>query len=298
MFYNSWKTRFEFVKRLLLGVLVCALVFCIGDISPLSAAGNDRFEKRFPVSPNPTVILTNDNGVVTVRGLPRNEVHLIATKRSSNVEVDIESLGNRLRFDTHWFDKNMKPQERTVDYVLEVPETTSVEIHNVSGRVKVDGVGGGVTIDSLNSSIELSHISGPMILRSVSGNMSIAHSSGRIEANSITGDLQFADLASQSVDGSTTSGNISFEGSFYDNGRYSLSNYSGAIDVAAPADSSFELDARSVKGSVQSEIPLKSKPHYNFNPALMKQSLLGIYNDGAAAVHLSSFSGKIRIRKK
>lgn len=298
MFSNSLKFKSEVLRPVLLAAFSCALVFCIGDVSPLSAAGNDRFEKRFPVGATPTVIVTNDNGLITVRGTPRSEVHVVATKRSSNVEIDTEPMGNRLRFDTHLFDRNMKPQERTVDYVLEVPEKTSLEIHNVGGRVKVDGVSGGLSIDALNSSIELNDIHGSMILRSVSGNMSVARSSGRIEANSISGDLQFTDLSSQSVDGSTTSGNISFEGNFYDNGRYTLSNYSGFIDIATPADSSFELDARSVKGSVQSEIPLKSKSHTPFNPAVMRQSLLGVYNDGAASVHLSSFSGKIRIRKK
>ncbi|MGB7624574.1 MAG: DUF4097 family beta strand repeat-containing protein [Terriglobia bacterium] len=298
MFSNFLKSRSEVWRHVLLAAFSCALVFCIGDVSPLSAAGNDRFEKRFPVSQNPTVIVTNDNGVIAVRGISRNEVHVVGTKRSPNVEIDTETMGNRLRFDTHLFDKNMKPQERTVDYVLEVPERTSLEIYNVGGRVKVDGVSGGVSIDALNSSIELNNINGSMILRSVSGNMGIARSSGRIEANSISGDLQFTDLTSQLVDGSTASGNISFVGNFYDNGRYTLSNYSGFIDIATPADSSFELDARSVKGSVQSEIPLKSKPHTPFNPTVMRQSLLGISNDGAASVHLSSFSGKIRIRKK
>jgi Putative adhesin len=298
MFSKFLKARSEVWRQVLLAVFSCALVFCIGDVSPLSAAGNDRFEKRFPVSASPTVIVTNDNGFITVRGVPRSEVHVVGIKRSPNVEIDSETMGNRLRFDTHLFDKNMRPQDRTVDYVFEVPEKTSLEIHNVGGRVKVDGVSGGVSIDALNSSIELNDINGSMILRSVSGNMSIARSAGRIEANSISGDLRFTDLTSQMVDGSTASGNISFEGNFYDNGRYTLSNYSGFIDIVTPADSSFELDARSVKGSVQSEIPMKSKPHTPFNPTVLRQSLLGIYNDGAASVHLSSFSGKIRIRKK
>ncbi|MDD5543199.1 MAG: DUF4097 family beta strand repeat-containing protein [Acidobacteriia bacterium] len=286
------------VRRLLLIALAVSMVTALGDFSPVALAAGDRFEKRFPTGSSPQVILTNDNGFVVVRGVPRNEVHVVATKRSTGVEIDTESVGNRVRFDTHWLDPNMKPFERTVDYVLEVPERAAVEIHNVTGRVKVEDVKGNVNVDALNSSMELSGVAGSMILRSVSGSMTVSNSSGRIEANSISGDIQFNNLQSQSIDASTASGNISYIGPFFDNGKYALSNYSGAIDVVTPEDSSFELDARSVKGSVQSEIPLKSKPHYNLNPTNLKQSLLGIYNDGAASVHLSSFSGRIRIRKK
>jgi DUF4097 and DUF4098 domain-containing protein YvlB len=286
------------LRRFLLVVFAVALVIDLGDFSPVSMAASDRFEKRFFTNSNPQVILTNDNGTVLVRGVSRNEVHVVATKRSTNLEIDTEALGNRVRLDTHWFDPNMRPAERTVDYILEIPERTALEIHNVSGRVRVDDLKGNVNIDALNSSIELSGIEGTMMLRSVSGGMSISRSSGRIEANSISGDLQFVDLQSQSIDASTASGNISYAGTFCDNGRIALSNYSGSIDVLTPADASFELDARSVRGSVQSEIPMKSRPHYNFNPTNMKQSLLGIFNDGAASVHLSSFSGRIRIRKK
>lgn len=286
------------VRILAVGVFALALFFFRGDISPMAASSNDRFEKRFPTGATPRVIVTNENGTILVRGTVRNEVHVVATKRSSEVEIDSESMGNRVRLDTHVFDKTIKPQDRVVDYILDVPEKASLEIHNVSGRIKVEGVGGSVNVDALNAAIELNGIKGSMILRSVSGSMNIARSAGRIEANSISGDLQFTQLESLSLDASTTSGNIVYDGDFYDNGHYALSNYSGAIDVLALPGASFELDARSVKGSVLSEIPLKSKPHYNFDPASMQQSLLGVYNDGAASVHLSSFSGKIRIRKK
>jgi DUF4097 and DUF4098 domain-containing protein YvlB len=298
MFFNLKSVWLALARAASLGLVMGGLLMAVGDSSSVTAAGSDRFEKRYSMGPNPSVFVTNDNGVVCVHGVSRNEVHVVAVKRSANVEIDPEVMGNRLRLDTHLFDSNMKPQERAVDYTLEVPELSSLEIHNVSGRVKVEGVKGSVNVDALNSSIELSDIGGAMILRSVSGNMHITRGSGRIEANSISGDFQFSDVHSQSIDASTASGSIFYDGNFFDNGRYALSSYSGAIEVAAPANSSFELDARSVKGSVQSEIPLQSKPHYNFNRASMKQSLLGVYNDGAASVHLSSFSGRIRIRKK
>lgn len=298
MFSSRWNLKSLFVHRALEAAAISALLFSLGTVSLLQAASGDRFEKRYPSSATPRVILTNENGFVEVRGIAKNEVHIIAIKHSPNVEVDTESVGNRLRFDTHIFDPAMRMLDRMVDYTLEVPERTSLEVHNISGRIKVDGVSGSVNIDALNATIELNNINGNMILRSVSGNMQIAHSSGRIEADSITGDLRFVDLQCQSIDASTTSGNIVYDGNFYDNGRYALSNYSGTIDVIAVPNSSFELDARSVKGSVQSEFPLQARQHYNFNPQVMKQSLLGVYNDGAASVHLSSFSGKITIRKK
>jgi hypothetical protein len=298
MFFRIWPQKSKWVRHLLVLGFASVLLANLGDHALVSAAGADRFEKRIAMGTNPRVVLTNENGTILVHGVARNEVHVVATKHSGSVEIDMETMGNRLRLDTHCLDPNLKAWERAVDYVLEVPAQTLLEIHNISGQIKVDNVSGNVNIDALNSSIELVAIKGAMILRSVSGNMNISFSSGRIEANSISGDLVFIDLESQSVDGSTTSGNIVYKGNFFDNGRYALSNYSGTIDVSAPANSSFELDARSIKGSVASDIALNPKPHYNLNPAVMKQSLLGIYNDGAAAVHLSSFSGRIRIRKR
>ena len=83
-------------------------------------------------------------------------------------------------------------------------------------------------------------------------------------------------------------------GNFIDGGSYNLSSTGGGISVICTKTASVEWDVRTVKGSIKSNLPIRSKQHRPlFNNF---QSLLGTSNKGQATVHLSTFSGKIQIK--
>ena len=97
----------------------------------------------------------------------------------------------------------------------------------------------------------------------------------------------------------STLGNISYEGDFVSRGKYSFTTNEGVILIQCPSQASVEWEARTVKGGIESNLPIKSKSHSAAAQGFVgKQSLLGTLNQGDATVQLSTFSGKIKINRK
>jgi DUF4097 and DUF4098 domain-containing protein YvlB len=129
--------------------------------------------------------------------------------------------------------------------------------------------------------------------------MLIENSSGIILATTVSGDIQFSKLDSNSVTAVSTLGNISYEGNFVSRGKYNFSTNEGIILVQCPDQASVEWDARTVKGKIKSNLPIRSKSHAPSSVGVVgKQSLVGTLNQGEATVQLSTFSGEININRR
>lgn len=270
----------------------------------LIAARGDCSEKTFEADPNLLITLTNLSGQVVVRGWEKPQVHAVYEVMSPHVEVDTEVLpagraaADKIHFATHVLDPLVTGKDQTADYSLDVPVGASLEIRNPQGNVLIGKLqGGDVTVESVSGAIVVSDFGGHLFLRSVGGNIDIIRPSGRVEAYSITGSLHFAFPTTSKLRGSTTSGRILFEGDFTDGGEYSLSAYSGDIDVFCPPSASFELNAKTVRGKLDNEMPMKIR-HRQATPLSSSNSLLGTHNTGRATLNLTSFSGKIRVRQR
>ncbi len=133
------------------------------------------------------------------------------------------------------------------------------------------------------------------MVRSVAGDIELVRPSGSVEAYSITGSLHFVSPNTTRLHGSTTSGNILFEGDFMDRGDYILSAYSGDLTIACPSTASFELSAKTLKGKVINSLPMTHRRE-SASPQGASNSLLGTHNSARANVELTSFSGSIHIR--
>jgi len=109
--------------------------------------------------------------------------------------------------------------------------------------------------------------------------------------------VQLSDVTGPKVSVNTAAGDISYEGDFGGGGQYSLSSHTGAIDVLLPATASVDLDARTVRGSVENDFPLQQKTHPTY-AYVAGRSFAGTSNSGSSSVQLRSFSGKIRVKKR
>jgi hypothetical protein len=259
----------------------------------------DRIEKVFPVSKNPSLMLTNYTGNVSVKGWQNPEIKVICSKDSSNVEIDTESTGSKVRVATHVFDKLAATEKARVDYQIFVPEESSVDIRSNMGTVEVENIKGEVGIEVVEAAVKVTGVSGYLHARSLGSRMSFTNSGGIIQATTVSGDILFSKLDSNSVSATSTLGNISYEGDFVSGGKYNFSTNEGVIQIQCPDQASVEWDARTVKGGIQTDLPIKSKSHTASGQSIIgKQSLLGTLNQGDATVQLSTFSGKIKINRK
>ncbi len=271
----------------------------------LWAAGEGRIEKTFDTTREPRISLNNLKGHVLVRGWDKAAVHVVYTVASPRLEVDSEFLpetgpAEKIRFDTHLLDANLPADQQGADYTLDVPLGATLEIRNPQGKIVVQGMQADATVQSVGADISIRDYSGRLMVHSVAGDIEVIRPSGNVEAYSVTGNLHFVSPSTTLLHGSTTSGNILFEGDFMDRGDYILSAYSGDLEIICPPRASFELNAKTLKGKVINTMPMthrrESASSRNANRELEAgSSLLGTRNTGKATLELTSFSGNIRI---
>ncbi len=273
-----------------------AVVFLV-PVTCLQAA--DRIEKIFPVSKNASLMLTNYTGTISVKGWQNSEVKVVYTKYSQNVEIDTESTPSKVKVATHVLDKLAAADKTRVDYQVYVPEEATLEIVNNMGTVDVENIKGGVKVDVIEAVVKITGVHGGVQVTSLGSKVAISESTGPIQTTTVSGDIVFSKLDSNSVTANSTLGNISYEGDFVRMGNYRFSTNEGIILVRCPDQASVEWNARTVKGNIRSNLPIRSKNHAASSPGIAgKQSLLGTLNQGDANVTLSTFSGEININRR
>ena len=265
----------------------------------LWAASEGRIEKTFETTREPRISLNNVKGHVLVRGWDKAQVHVVYTVGSPRVEVDSEFLpdtgpADKVRFDTHVLDYNLPATDQTVNYTLDVPIGATLELRNTQGKIFVQGMQADASVQSVGADISIRDYSGRLLVHSVAGDIEVIRPSGNVEAYSVTGNLHFVSPSTTRLHGSTTSGNILFEGDFMDRGDYILSAYSGDLDFNCPPAASYELTAKTLKGKVINTMPMTHRRE-SASPLGVSNSLLGTHNTGKANVELTSFSGNIHI---
>ena len=269
----------------------------------LLAADNKRSEKTFEAAPNPRITLSNMIGQVLVRGWDKSQVHIVYSVVSPHVEVDTEVIpptqpADKIHLATHLLDPLVSGKDQTADYDLDVPMGTDLEIWNPQGSIRIEKLqADDASVESVGGAILVSDFTGHLFLRSVGGNIEVIRPAGRVEAYSITGSLHFVSPTTSKLRGTTTSGRILFEGDFADGGDYSLSEYSGDMEILCPPSASFELNAKTVRGKLEKEMPMTIR-HRSATPVSSANSFFGTHLTGKATVNLTSFSGTIRIRQR
>lgn len=268
-------------------------------VAPPLARAAERIEKVFPVQKSPTLMLTNYSGSIVIKSWQNPEIKALCTKYSQNVEVDSESVGNKVHLATHVLDKLAIAEKAKVDYQVFTPEESNLEIRTNLGSVVVEKIKGEVRIDVMAAPVRVFQVSGYLDARSLNSKMEIIDSKGIVRTTTVSGDILLSHLNSNNITAQSTLGNISYEGDFASGGKYNFSTNEGVISVFCSDQASVEWEARTVKGGIETNLPIKSKSHYPASRSYFgKQSLMGTSNSGDATVQLSTFSGKIRIIRK
>jgi DUF4097 and DUF4098 domain-containing protein YvlB len=268
-------------------------------LSFLAASGPAHLDKTFETTPTPRITLINLRGKVVVKGWDKPQVQAVSDTVSARVETDAEPTpatgpAGRLQLRTHVLDPLVTGEEETVDYTLQVPTGSSLEIRNRQGSVQVEKIQGDTWIESTGGTVSVRDLDGNLTARTLGGDIEVVRAAGRVEVSSINGNLRFVLPTSTRIRANTNSGTIVYQGDFVPAGDYLLSTYSGDIDVMCPASASFELTAKTVSGKLDNAIPLKPKRHLALQ-SMAGNSLLGTHNTGNATVELTSFSGTIHV---
>ena len=305
MAVGNWGKESYNVLRLK-SVCINGVVWVVGALllipsGLLMAQSSGQTEKSIVTTATPRVSISNLAGKVTVKGWDRLQVHVAYTVVSPKVAVDTEQMpskgpAEKVHFTSYLINRSEQVPNPVVDYILQVPTGSSLEIHDPQGKVKIDSVKGDTSVDSLGGSIVVADSAGHLSIRSVGGDIDVVRASGRVEAYSINGNLHFVNPTSSRLRGTTTSGTIIYRGDFAAGGDYILSDYSGDITVLCPSNASFELNAKTVRGKLDNQFQLvpRGPASRSFLPS--GNSIFGTQGSGQATLEVTSFSGTIHVR--
>lgn len=263
------------------------------------AGGPPQQSDTFYTSRTPHISVTNLRGTVIIDGWEKPQVHAIYVIASPRIEVDKENTpskgqAERVELDTHLLNPQLQGQNAQVDYTLDVPVGSNLEVRNPQGMVRIERVRGNTWVESVGGEIDIIDTSGDIVAHSVGGLIQITRPSGSVEASSVTGNVSLVSPSSDRIRANTTSGKILYQGNMAPAGEYVLSSYNGDISIFCPPSASFDLNARSVRGKLINELQLTRRLHH---PSVSSygNALFGTHNQGAATLELTSYSGSIRI---
>ena len=277
------------------------LVVLLTLLTPAAAwaGGPPQQSDTFYTSRTPHISVTNLRGTIIIQGWEKPQVHAVYVFASPRIEVDKEKVPSRgqaekLELETHLLNSQLQGQDARVDYTLEVPVGSSLEVRNPQGMVRIERIQGDTWVESVGGEIDVIDTSGDIVAHSVGGLIQIIRPSGPVEASSVTGNLSFMSPSSERIRATTTSGKILYQGNMVASGEYVLSSYNGDISILCPPSASFDLNARSVRGKLINALQLTRRPHHP-SVSYYGNALFGTHNEGAATLELTSFSGSISI---
>ena len=292
------------------------------------AEQSDRVSRKIKLARNGSVSVSNISGDIIVTGGSGDEVSIEAVKhwrgdrgQLEDVRIDINEAPSRVDVRTNYLGRN---SHVSVDYTITVPTSASVELHSVSGDVKVTGVQGSVRVEAVSGDITASGTTRLETAKSVSGNVTLtdAGSDGDITIGSVSGNLRARGLKSRGVEVSTVSGDVTltniscerlgakslsggveYDGSLARSGRYNLNSHSGSVRLILANPTGFELDANTFSGSIHSEVPLTiggnlDRTSDDRRHGMSNRRIHATFGDSSAVITIRTFSGDITIQKR
>ena len=275
-------------------VVTLVLATCL---STAAAFAETKKEYRFTVGPNANVSVDTQYGAISVKPGSVNQVVVMATLKSGNVEVDKQQNGNRIEIASHLL-QGADQQMGQVDYELLIPPDATVNLRSSTGPLSAEHLQGDLTLEGADAVVNIRNVSnGHVHVRTMGGPITLTDvRNGHVEIASISGDVHLKSVTGPLIQANSGSGKIFYDGDFGSGGDYKFTTHTGDIEALVPADVSADFSAHSVMGRVQHDFPLQPK-HSRFSVEAGR-SFFGTVGKAASEVVLRSFSGKIRLKQR
>jgi DUF4097 and DUF4098 domain-containing protein YvlB len=283
-------------------------------VATLVAQPQERRDTRPPqtdqtvaVTRGTRLLIDNFAGEVNVRAWDRDSLRVQA-RHASRAKVNIKTVPTGLRVSS----SAEHGPPGSIDYEINAPTWMSIKVdgqfnfvtiegtqaevsvENVRGDIVVKG-GNGVTAKSVEGDITVEGAKGKTTVSSINQGITVSGSSGEIYAETVNGPIALSRIEAASLEASTINGNITYEGTAVNGGRYRLTSHNGSITVAVPESSNATFAVRTYNGGFNSNLPVKG----DRDPREVQKGrrVLFTLGTGSAEFELESFSGGIRLRK-
>jgi DUF4097 and DUF4098 domain-containing protein YvlB len=172
-----------------------------------------------------------------------------------------------------------------------------VDVHAQSGDVDVRDAGDRLDVETLSGDIIIAGVKGETTVHSVSGGVTLSAARGNVEIESVSGDLDLRDIIAKQVRTHTTNGDVEFQGSILDAGRYDFSTHSGGISLNLPAEIGAEIGVSTYSGGIESDFPITLKAGEHGIGSAQSKRLNFTVGRGTARIIAETFSGDITLRR-
>jgi hypothetical protein len=240
--------RVRFYSNLLL--FACFLTF--GALS-VSVNAQQRLSKRYPAGKNVRIELKNIFGTITVESWNRDEIKLTATLESPKANLSPRQTEDALIVDVRADNRGREIGD--VNFNLQVPVNSSVDLETMRGQITVTNIRGG---------------------------MVRAHVSSE-------GDIELSGISASRVYAQNTIGNIFFDGEFARGGTYQFQSGKGDITIRIPADSAFNVEAV----ALNRKVALGQFWNKDIRSLGDGRKYIGDVVDGRSKVIVTNFQGSI-----
>ncbi len=278
------------------GQAVMVLAACVA----VFAADQAKKEFRYTAGPRASVSILNQYGPITVKPSADDQIVVLATPHSDQVQVEGSHNGDRIVLRSHLL-AGADASTGRVDYEVQVPPGTSITLHSVDGPLHAEQLEGDVSVESDTAVVDLRDLAGGHVhVNTLSGPVTLTNiNNGHVEITSVGGDVTLNAVTGPFVEVTSAKGRINYSGDFGYTGNYRLTSHTGDIEAVVPAYASFDVSAKSVRGDVENDFPLTSRPQSQTPSTLQRgRSFVGSAGKAASSVILRTFSGKIRLKKR
>jgi len=224
------------------------------SLSYSTAHAQNRVSKRYPAGKSVRVELKNISGTITVESWNRDEIKISASLETPTANLTPKLVGECLSIDVMG-DNRGRGDVGDVNFKIQVPQNSSVDIETRRGDITVSNISGGLV---------RAHISSE-------------------------GDITLTGISATQVLAQNTIGNIFFDGGFSRGGTYQFQSTKGDISVRIPADSAFRL----VAAAPTRKIALGEFWNNGFKTLGDGRKFVGDVGDGRSSVTVTTFQGSI-----
>ena len=275
-------------------------------------------EQHRAVSADARIDISNVKGAVNVTAWDKADVAIGGTLGEGAKGLAIEGGGDHLSIKVQapdhqgWFSWGADARMGDTVLDLKVPRSAalkievvsadvnvtgvagrSLDVHSVSGKLRLDSGADEVEIDTVSGNIDLGGRATQGHLQTVSGNIRTRGLGGRLKFESVSGDISADNAAYHELDLSTVSGDIVVRGRPDPAARIDIESMSGDVHLNLPADVSTRLRASSFSGTLRSDFGTIERPEHG--PG---SSLDATTGSGAGRIKIEAFSGDVEIRKQ
>lgn len=272
-------------------------------IAALTLASPQAADTIIPVDRDTHLDVDNFRGEVVVDAWDRDAVRIVAdmdrrqtldaSRTGATLRVRPRAVNGPGEVDFHitvpsWM--NVRVEGNQVDVAVRGTEA-EIHVETIGGEVTIDGGRRRVNVRSIQGEVEVRRARGRVEAVSVNEEIALYDIDGEVYVETTNGDVTLRGIRSSSARATTVNGDIAYEGTINDDGRYAFSTHNGDVEVTVAEGANVTVSVSTFHGEFESDFPVRltgTTRDRQFNFTL---------GSGLARLELESFNGEILLRR-